>query len=122
MEKRLELYKDFILENTGKDTYFYLSSDIVSDFFVVCKSMNYSTPKVVFEDYYDISNINNASLETETLYRYEKELEFKKVEIIQTEIENLYTKILQIGEEQFELKLTKTAIEHLKLTGKCKIL
>lgn len=118
MEKRLECFREFILENTGKDTYFYLSSDIVSDFFAACKAMNYTTPKVVYEGYYDLSNPN--CLEYETLYKYKEELEFEKVDVIKTE--ELYTKILQIGEEKFIIKLTKTAIEHLKLTGKCKIL
>lgn len=122
MEKRLECFEEFILENTGKDTYFYLSSDIVSDFFAACKFLGYKTPKVIYESNYDLSNQEFNSLECELLPDYIENLQYEKVFVIQKEIEELYTKILQIGEEQFELKLTKTAIEHLKLTGKCKIL
>ena len=70
MEKRLECFREFILENTGKDTFFYLSPDIVSDFFDACKLMNYSTPEIIYEDYYDLSPISYKALEHETYYDY----------------------------------------------------
>lgn len=83
-----------------------------------------------FESYREKSTINLSFLQANKIVfsslEYHKKEGFKILSYsdvcINKENLELYTKILQIGEEQFELHLTKTAIEHLKLTGKCKIL